>query len=71
MKKRIAILKVPPHAKNEAYGAEDSPDENLNNGLQQTIKSQPILSRIVFAPRGAPMPPARGFYLKAVAARAA
>jgi len=29
------------------------------------------LNRDVFAPRGAPMPPARGYYLKAVAARAA
>jgi DNA repair protein RecO (recombination protein O) len=30
-----------------------------------------FLNRDVFAPRGAVMPPARGFYLKAVAARAA
>jgi DNA repair protein RecO (recombination protein O) len=30
-----------------------------------------FLNRDVFAPRGAPMPPSRGYYLKAVAARAA
>jgi hypothetical protein len=28
---RIAILKVPPYARNEAYAAEDNPDENLNS----------------------------------------
>lgn len=64
---RERLLRYPAFLQGGDFAA--SPDEaELDAAFRLTGH---FLNRDVFAPRGAAMPPARGFYLKAVTARAA
>ena len=64
---RERLLRYPAFLQDGDFAA--SPDEGeLDAAFRLTGH---FLNRDVFAPRGAPMPPARGYYLKAVTARAA